>query len=142
MSQEYHEWVGSSFNDRFYMVMNAPVTTGGENRIINYTGCSDPGSYYDFAIVGVGPQCYIAINSAYSEPCPGFETDISGSGFACSDDGSSTGWLRTTWVVEPGETFTLTFHIHDTSDSSYNSAVVIDNFKWLGAGAKPGTEEN
>lgn len=81
-------------------------------------------------------------------------TDISGSGFECAPDrskeclatdgdgycrdykqtasgagyGSSTGWLRTEWDVEPGEEFTVIFHLHDTSDFYRDSQVIIDNF--------------
>ena len=59
---------------------------------------------------------------------------------AASEGGSSTGWLRTTWTIQPHEVFTLTFHIHDTNDEVFDSAVLLDNFQWKGSGAKPGTE--
>ena len=92
MSAEYEEWIGSSFNDKFYIVLKAPTTTGGVKTVINYTACSDPTSYYDFVKDGQ-KWCYIAINTAFSEPCSAPSTDISGTGYQCST-GSSTGWRR------------------------------------------------
>jgi hypothetical protein len=138
MSQEYEEWIGTSFNDRFYVVMNAPQTTGGVDQVINFTQCSDPNSYFDFQ-QGGQKYCYIAINTAFSEPCSNPTTDISGSGMDCGSGGSSTGWLTTTWTVNPGEVFTLTFHIHDTADQAYDSLVLIDNFVWKGGVVSTGT---
>ncbi len=34
-------------------------------------------------------------------------------------------------AINPGETFTLTFHIHDTGDGSYDSEVILDSFQFL-----------
>ena len=133
-SEEYEEYIGSSFNDKFYILLNAPQTTGGQDTIINFTGCSSPGSYFDFQKDG-SKFCYIAINTAFSEPCSNPTTDISGTGFECgppddSSHGSSSGWLVTTWPIESEEEFTLTFHVHDASDSIYDSEVILDNFTW------------
>ena len=146
LSEEYEEWIGSSFNDRFYMVLKAPVTTGNQKTVINYTACSNPNSYHDF-IDGDGQKwCYIAINTAFSEPCSNVQTNISGTGYSCGpgDDahGSSTGWLFTSWNISPNETFELVFHIHDTSDGIYDSEVILDNFHWLSTPFTPGTASN
>ena len=139
MSQEYEEWIGTSFNDRFYVVLNAPQTTGGVDQIINFALCSDPEVYFDFEEDGQ-KYCYIAINTAFSEPCESPATDISGSGMDCGSGGSSTGWLTTTWPINPGEVFNLTFHIHDTADQAYDSMVLIDNFQWEGGVVTGGTD--
>ena len=126
MSVEYEEWIGSSFNDKFYLILEGP---DGTPSVINYAACSNPEAYFDFEN-DAGKWCYIAINTAYSEPCSAPETNISGTGFEC-DKGSSSGWLRTTHPVQSGDTFTLTLHIHDTSDQIFDSAAIIDNFQWL-----------
>ena len=126
MSVEYEEWIGTSFNDKFYLILKGP---DGVDRVINFTSCSNPEVYYDFQNEA-GKWCYIAINTAFSEPCSNPTTDISGTGYECPE-GSSTGWLRTTHPVTPGETFELRLHIHDTSDQIYDSAAIIDNFRWL-----------
>ena len=83
----------------------------------------------------------------------GFEIEfhpwITGTGFECADsaigddspNGSSTGWLSTAWSIEPNESFTLTIHIHDTSDPEYDSEVILDNFRWYTEPMTGGTIE-
>lgn len=144
MSEEYEEFIGTSFNDKFFMLLKAPQTTGNSWKIINYTDCRSPSTYYDFIDPSTQEkQCYLAINTALSEPCTNPTTDISGTGFECgsadSYHGSSTGWLYTSWPIKAGETFQLKFHIHDTADGIYDSLVILDNFHWLTAPFTPGT---
>jgi hypothetical protein len=154
-SEEYDDWISSSFNDKFYILLEAGSTNDGNMTLVNFTDCRDPATYYDFIC---GPDdvaceegeeyCYIAINSAFSdccwyEGCPdGYSwdvgTDITGTGYECSGStsdgpqyGSSTGWLQTSWPIDGGETFSITFHIHDTSDGVYDSQVIIDAFEFL-----------
>jgi hypothetical protein len=154
-SEEYDDWISSSFNDKFYVLLEAGSTNEGNMTLVNFTECRDPDVYHDFVC---GPDdiaceegekyCYIAVNSAFSdccwyEGCPdGYSwdvgTDISGTGFECSGTtsdgpqyGSSTGWLQTSWPIDGGETFSITFHIHDTSDGVYDSEVIIDSFEFL-----------
>ena len=116
------------------MILDAPLTTGGTKTVINTTACSNPNSYYDIIDDQGNKQCFIAINTAFSEPCPNVATNISGTGYECgigtSGDGSSTGWLTTSWPIQPNEAFTLTFHIHDTSDGILDSEVILDNFRF------------
>jgi hypothetical protein len=139
MSVEYEEWIGSSFNDKFYIIMNGGQTTNGQDQVINFTECSNPGVYSDFQNAN-GQWCYIAINTAFSEPCSNWTTDIAGTGYECNiGEGSSTGWLTTTQSVQPGESFELRFHIHDTSDQIYDSGVILDNFQWQGGTVTSGT---
>ena len=173
MSAEYHEWVGSEFNDKFYIILQAPSTNNGQPTVINFAPCLNENAYYDIVVSG-SKMCYIAINASFTEPCPcdsfGCDssqmpwscvsspaggnvcwptgaptgpptstTDLSGTGHDCGSDGSSTGWLTTTWPIEPDEEFTITFHIHDTSDELFDSQVLIDNFQWLGEGVEGGT---
>lgn len=159
-SQEYDDYVGTSYNDKFYAVLEAGSTNGGTPTVINVTQCRDPDQYYD-VVCSPGMQfcnprqryCYIAINTALSEccwlgGCPDgtATTDISGTGFSCAPDasqdsethGSSTGWLVTEWPIEPGETFTLTFHVHDTGDGIFDSAVILDGLQFVSS-VTPGT---
>jgi Ca-activated chloride channel homolog len=159
-SEEYDDYIGSSFNDKFYVVLKAGSTNSGEPTVINFAACRDPDTYYDF-ICGQGLEncdpgrryCYVAINTALSDccwynGCPGAKakTDIAGTGFECAADstadgdthGSSTGWLETQWPIEPNEEFELTFHIHDTGDGVFDSAALIDRIVFL-ENAVPGT---
>jgi hypothetical protein len=143
LSEEYEEWIGSSFNDKFYIILKAPKTTNDQKVVVNSTQCSNPGAYYDIIEPGGEKKCYIAINTAFSEPCNNVQTDISGTGFSCGPGdeahGSSTGWLTTSWPIAEGETFELYLHIHDSSDGIYDSEVVLDNFRFLYTPFTPGT---
>jgi hypothetical protein len=144
MSVEYEEYIGSSFNDKFYIILNGPTTTGGQAEVINLTACSNPANYYDIIDPVTGEKlCFMAINTAFSEPCSAVTTSIAGTGFECgpadSAHGSSTGWLSTAWPVASGEIVELTFHIHDTSDGIFDSEVILDNFQWLYVPFVPGT---
>jgi hypothetical protein len=159
-SEEYDEWVSTSFNDKFYIFIEAASTNGGERTVINFTECRDPTAYSDFICDSSmdfcdegQAYCYIAINTSLSEccwydGCPDgtWTTNISGTGYSCAADqmsdssttGSSTGWLKTQWVIEPGEEFEIIFHIHDTSDGILDSEVILDQFLFLGS-VDPGT---
>ncbi len=163
LSQEYDEFIGSIYNDKFYIILKAGSTDGGRATVINSMECRDPEVYSDF-ICSPGmqfcnprqPYCYIAINTAASECC-WFEgcpdgtatTDISGTGFECAGtedgdserSGSSSGWMMTEWPIEPGETFELIFHIHDTGDGIFDSQAIIDGIQFLPA-VTPGTWPN
>jgi hypothetical protein len=142
LSVEYEEWIGSSYNDKFYIILKAPTTTNNQKKVINYTACSNPNQYSDFMKDGQ-KWCYIAINTAFSEPCTNVQTNIDGTGFSCgpgsSSYGSSTGWLQTSWPIEPGEVFELIFHIHDASDHAWDSEVILDNFVWEASDFEAGT---
>jgi hypothetical protein len=135
MSTEYEEWIGSQFNDKFYIILKASVTTAGAAVVTNFGDCTDPGKYSDFTDPKGVKRCYVGINSAFSEPCAAPVTDIAGTGFECGppgqqggdSTGSTTGWLVTQWPLIPGEDFEITFHIHDTGDGIYDSLVILDN---------------
>lgn len=137
MSAEYEEFIGSQYNDKFFIYLEAASTSGGARTVINFTDCSNPNAYYD-TIIGGQKVCYIAINTAFSEPCTNPATNIAGTGYEC-DIGSSTGWLTTKWPINSDETFKLIFHIHDTSDEIYDSLVLLDNFQWEGGTFQQGT---
>jgi len=165
-SEEYDDYISTQFNDKFYVFLEAGSTNGGEKSIINFTHCREPEVYYDFECQAgqTGCEqgeryCYIAINSALSDCCwfngcpDGFSwevgTDITGTGYECAADqmsdgsanGSSTGWLQTTWPIEPGETFAITFHVHDTGDGILDSEMILDAFEFMYDSTVPETVE-
>ncbi len=170
-SEEYDEFIGNVFNDKFYIFLEAASTNNGERTVINFTECREPETYSDFACDGQMAEdeiceqgkkyCYIAINTALSEccwyqGCPNQtkpNTDISGTGFSCGTEdvdyigefsegykyGSSTGWLYTTWPIEPSEEFEIIFHVHDTADAILDSEVIIDKFIFIEESEEAGT---
>ncbi len=163
-SEEYDEFIGQVYNDKFYVILESGGTNSGMPTVINFSECRDPVNYWDF-ICGTGDlgctpgskYCFVAINTALSDCCwyqscpDGFAwdvgTNIDGTGFACSGTdadgtsfGSSTGWLQTAWPIQGSETFTITFHIHDTSDGILDSAAIIDAFEFMAVPTEPVTE--
>ena len=154
-SEEYDDYIGS-INDMFYAMLEAGSTNNGNPTVVNFTACRNPEDHYDFkcdeemadkfGCTDGEFYCYLTVTSALSECCwyqgcsDGFATtDISGTGFECAPSemedsdmyGSSTGWLQTAWPIDGGETFKLTFHIHDSSDGIFDSEVIIDSFQFL-----------
>jgi hypothetical protein len=152
-SEEYDEWIGTAYNDKFYMILESGQTNDGAPTVINFTECRDPDDYWDFecqswnTFCEEGDKlCFIAINAGESEccwydGCPDgtAETDIGGTGFECAESqaadnaehGSSTGWQITEWPVEGGEEFAITFHLHDTADGIQDSEVILDSFEFV-----------
>jgi hypothetical protein len=170
-SEEYDDYISTTYNDKFYVFLEAASTNNGDKSVINFTECREPDVYFDFTcedgMVGCEPggrYCYIAINSALSECCwypdqsvcttCGQHTSILGTGFECYDAagpacgtsdssqfGSSTGWLQTTWPINPGETFDITFHVHDTGDGIFDSEMILDSFQFMYDSTVPETTQ-
>lgn len=109
-SAEYPEYVNQEFNDSFYAILEAPSTNRG--RTTNIAFDADNAS--------------IEVDNNYFQK-PFHPIPNTGTGF---DYHGSTGWLRTSWPIEGGEVFTLTFSIHDEGDAIYDSLVVLDNFRF------------
>ena len=120
------------FDDRFYILLNAPQTTNGETWVINFMNCL-PNVEADFSFEEAN-FCYIRAHSGFAvNPSP---LNLAGTGFA-----GSTAWLRTSWEIQAGEEFSLTFQVADWKDAQYDSAAVIDNFQWLFTPVAPKTEQ-
>lgn len=123
MSSEYPEWVGSQFNDKFLAILTSQSFKG--NVSFDSKG-----------------NC-ISINNALFKVCTGCalgDSGLQGTGYE-NGVGGGTGWLTTTSPVTPGETITLKFVIFDEGDHILDSAVLIDNFRWLSSstGGGPST---
>jgi hypothetical protein len=122
-----------SFEDRFYIFLTAPQTTGGQAWVINFVPCNAQNGGFGFTHEGQN-FCYIGAKTGINES-PAV-TNIAGSGFT-----GSTGWWRTSWQIAAGEEFTLHFRIQDAQDSKYDSAVLVDHFQWLFAPVTPKSEK-
>jgi hypothetical protein len=124
-SAEYDEWINQGFNDAFYAIVEHADLNGGQPTNISFDDNNN--------------EIEVDVNffENASHPC-----DESGSGWAPADSMSvsgSTGWLRTSWPIEGGATFGLTFSIHDEGDCVFDSIAFIDNFQWLGDPVEGGT---
>ncbi len=121
-SFEYPEWVCTSFNDQFIALVDPPPM-GSINGNVSFDSKKNP----------------VSVNIAFFDVCDGCALgtgEMEGTGFNNWDDAGATSWLVTQAPVKGGETIKVRFAIWDTGDSSWDSTVLVDNFKWI---ATPGT---
>ena len=109
-SAEFPEYIGSEYNDAFYAILEAESTNNRAPTNISFDA--------------VGKA--IEINNNYFAS-PFHPCSERGTGYT---NGGSTCWLRTSWPIQGGETFTLTFSVHDTGDQIFTSTVLLDHFKF------------
>jgi hypothetical protein len=118
MSAEYPEWVCSEFDDTFIAYLESDSFTGN----ISFDAHDRPVTIN----IGFFTVCEVGSGSA---GCTG-AGPLAGTGYE-SAVGGGTGWLTTTAPVTPGEHVRLRFIIFDEGDHILDSAVLIDNFRWL-----------
>jgi hypothetical protein len=116
MSVEYPEYVCTSFDDTFEVLLESEMFTGN----VSFDSMGNPVSIN----VGFFTVCTIGSGSA---GCTG-NAELVGTGY--EDMGGGTGWLTTTAPVTPGEKIVLRFVIWDEGDHILDSQVLIDNFRW------------
>ena len=160
LSAEYPEYVCSSFNDFFVMLLTSEWTGMPANpkdgNLAIYT--APDGKQFPIGVnlaqgTGLFRQCVNGTmgcegsNTSTATTCEA-QDELVGTGFdepgaACGATGGivggGTGWLNTTGNVVPGEVITLRIAIWDTSDPLFDSAALIDNFQWNIDPTVPGT---
>jgi hypothetical protein len=113
-SAEYPEYVGSSFSDEFHVILKSAAATK--------------------SIATDAQGNCLAINSLKFQACSGCplgDASLVGTGYE-GGIGGATGWLTTQAAVTPGDVITLQFVIFDAVDHIYDSAVLLDHFRWSG----------
>jgi hypothetical protein len=160
-SAEYPEYVCSTFNDFFVMLLDSAFSGQPANPTDKNL------AFYSYN----NTRYPVGINLAYlnnglfswcmngSVGCDGTSGTIStcsstaplaGTGFditygGCGTNnllGGGTGWLVSRGNVNPGEIITLRFVIWDTGDHILDSLAILDNFQWSLNAAQPGTGVN
>ncbi len=112
-SEEYPEWVGSSFNDVFGFFVTGPNPLGG-----NYTN-------RNIALIP-GTALPVSINNVHSGSYPQYYVNNEGmNGQTIVFDGFTT--VLTAWlVVVPCQQYHIKIAIADAGDSSFDSAVFLE----------------
>jgi len=128
-SAEYPEYVGSDFNDSFFVLLDSKAYKGN----ISFDGSGNPitVNVAFFTACDTAPIC----NGMLENVCTQSPHLLDGTGYELNDSmnqriGGGTNWLTTTSPVSPGETATLRFILFDEGDHLWDSAVLIDNFQW------------
>ena len=117
-SNEYPEWVCTSFNDQFIALVN-PAPMGSINGNISFDSMGNP----------------VSVNIAFFDVCQGCAlgtAELQGTNFQDGEGGTS--WLQTTAPIVGGETFSLRVATWDTGDTAYDSTTLIDSFEWIANG--------
>jgi hypothetical protein len=117
-SNEYPEFVCTTFNDQFIALVN-PAPMGANNGNISFDSGNNP----------------VSVNIAFfdvCQGCPAGTAEMEGTDFIPDDGGTS--WLQTSAPVTGGDTFSIRFAIWDVGDSSWDSTTLIDNFAWVANG--------
>jgi hypothetical protein len=163
-SSEYPEWVCTTFNDFFVVLLDStfagtPANPTDKNLAIykapggqtypvgvnlahNNTGLFRECTNGTTGCSGASTSANSSCTSTTGLVGTGFDAPKASACFppnASEQVGGATGWLTTAGNVKGGETITLRIAIWDTGDSAYDSLVLLDNFKWSLEAAMPGT---
>ncbi len=158
-SVEFPTTVCASFNDFFIALLDSEYLPPEDqpelaNPYDMNLAKDDKGNYVgvDLAPAGLFKSCSTDKadygSKDYSEFCEGIE-ELAGTGFdtAGGSKHGGTGWLKTRGNVVPGEIITLRLALWEQGtvgygpDHSWDSTVLLDNFKWELSYGKSGTTE-
>lgn len=162
-SAEYPQWVCSSFNDFFIVLLDSSYAGDSPNpadkNLAIYTAPDNTdypiGVNLAFGNTGLFQQCLNGEAGCSGSQltqittCVGTD-ELVGTGFdivssGCGDNnlsGGGTGWLVTSGNVVPGEIITLRIAVWDTGDHILDSVALIDKFVWNMEVTDPGTIVN
>ena len=156
-SHEYWYYLCDRYNDFFLVLLNSKASgipadgniafdkVGNPVSVNNafFTACKSPACHSAFNTTNMTGGCPNSLKcesgkcvSSYGA-CPDGAGDVCAFDSDCGEEetsGGATAWLKTTAPVVGGETFTLDFYLWDTSDSSLDSAAIMDNFQWITTG--------
>ena len=121
MSGEFPEYVCTIFDDTFLALLESVEFTGNVSFDSQGNRMSINSGFFDKCV----SQSSYATETAN---CQG-DSQLVGTGHE-GVVGGGTGWLTTTAPVRPGEKITLRFIIFDEGDHGWDSAVILDNFRW------------
>jgi hypothetical protein len=143
-THEYPEWICEIFND-FFVVFKDPKPAQAADGNIVFDANRDP--------IGVNTGLLAVCDSSVQSrqaiktfTCDQGTALLRGTGYGRGESdcgsftdsgGASTGWLKTTAPVKPGEVITLRFAIWDTTDALLDSTVLLDHFQWITFEADP-----
>ena len=112
-SEEFPEWVGTTFNDMFVVWSNSETYTG------------------NLCFIDDQPCTVTALWPTQHQPG---DAELSQTGF--TNDGA-TGWFQIKGSAEPHELLQLTIAVFDMGDSGWDTMVLLDNFAWDCEGCTP-----
>lgn len=112
MSVEWPDFLDSAYNDMFVAWLESEGWTGN----ISFDDTAQP----------------ITVNAGFTN----YTEELAG---MAMEGHAGTRWLTTDVGVQPGENLVLILAVFDVTDAAYDSAVLIDGFRWTCSGAPPKT---
>lgn len=106
---DYPAYLCTTYGDGFAGI----VSRGGVDAPMTFDALGQPITSNDVMFLAPGPLG---------------TSILQGTGF---ENHGATGWLTSSANVNSGEVFTLKLYIWDSGDQLYDSAVLLDNFKWI-----------
>lgn len=135
-TSEYPEWICEVFND-FFVVFKEPKPAEYPDGNILFDSNRDPVGVNNGLLAVCDPTAQRR-QAVKTFTCDQGTDLLKGTGYGrgearcgATTGGGSTGWLKTSAPVKPGETITLRFAIWDTTDSSLDSTALLDHFSWI-----------
>jgi hypothetical protein len=128
-SSEYWNYQCTNFND-YYLAM---LTSGTPSLPADHNVSFD--ALHNAVSVNNGFFQDCVVNSKHCGTCPFGVGSLAGTGFDGAVDGGATEWLTTDSPVVPGEVMTLELILFDSgglsgNDHSYDTLILLDNFRW------------
>ncbi len=158
LSDEYPEFVCSTFNDQLVALVTTPGGTPSPwpNPVdMNLMTYEKAGQKWPIGInVAAGTDLFSVCDSQTANPlcwdsdvsalsCSLGSGQLAGTGFEAPSGGCTQGggtkWLTTTGSVIPGGILELRIGVWDVGDHAYDSTALIDGFSWQTVVRKPGT---
>ena len=130
-TSEYPEFIGKTPNDQFVAYLQSKKFTGD----ISLDAKNDPFTVNDLQVCKSAPVCNgQGLNQGHF--CKGAPGELDGTGYEIALQngeliGGATGRYATTFPVTYGETITLTLYVFDATDHLWDSAVLLDDFRWI-----------
>ncbi len=127
-SAEYPEFVCHLYNDELLVELESTKAATKSN--ISFDSMMNPITVNN----GLFTICQNDVSKPQTQHCTQSVDGLTGTGFEDiqlgKPIGGSTGWLRTTAPVIPGDDITLRFIIFDEGDHIFDSVALLDKFAW------------
>ncbi len=134
-TSEYIQWACTTFNDSYVAILKGKAPLDPKNLgNISFDTEGNPinvnSKFFQVCTPGASAGGKIRYD------CPLGRGELAGTGYEGGDvaQHGATSWLQTRASVVPGEEIEIAFMIWNTSDPNLQSAIVLDNWKWLADG--------
>ena len=131
-SAEFPEYQCQLFNDFYLALLTSTVAGIPTDKNISFDGLGNVFSVNNGFFDVCSPSgCNTCPDGPTELACTGMTTALPCVGaLGASGIGGASKWLQTDAPITPGETITLDLMTFDVGDASWDTHVLLDNFKW------------